>query len=277
MKIEKKHYEFFSQLIFKLSGMAYEEKDFYRLDGRLNSLAKKYKVENLDELIKLFNNPDQDKIKELINEATNNETYFFRDKKPFEFLTESFLPQLVERKPSGPVYFWSCACSSGQEVYSTLMSLHDKFPEIAKRLSFKATDISAEILEKARKGNYTNLEIQRGLPIKKLMKYFKNQEDSSWTFKDEYRKGVTYSEFNLLSPNFPLEKFDVVFCRNVLIYQNQENKNLILNKIYECLSEGGILILGAGESLLGIDHKFKHFTVNGYTVFQRLDSLSDVA
>lgn len=268
MKIENRHYNFFADLVFKLSGMHYQEKDYYRLDARIISLCKLHKLESVDDLVNLYQNPNSNLINDLINEATNNETYFYRDKKPFEFLVNHFIPQFLENSSTQNLSIWSCACSSGQEVYSTLMEIDEHFPHLLSSLNFDASDISRSILDKAESGNYTNLEVQRGLPIKKLMKYFENQKDSSWTFKEPLKSRVKFKEFNLISGNFPKACYDVIFCRNVLIYQNSENRQIILDSLSTTLKSGGIIIMGAGESLLGMKHNLSHYTVEGYTVFQ---------
>lgn len=266
--ISKQHYQFFSNLIFKLTGMVYEEGDYYRLDARLNSLKKKYNCSNFDELVNIFSSHDPQKEKELIIEATNNETYFFRDKKPFEYLT-TFYCEDKKAESDMSLKIWSSACSTGQEVYSILIQLMDECPEFIHGLEIDATDISQGALDKAESGNYSNLDVQRGLPIKTLMKYFKNEEDSSWTFKDPNKSKVQFSAMNLLTGLYKANYYDLVFCRNVLIYQNKQNKELVLNKIYDSLRPGGVLILGAGESLLGMSHNFESDNRSGAMVFKK--------
>jgi len=194
---------------------------------------------------------------------TTNESFFFRDIKPFELFREHVLPQLTKNRADRKSFrIWCAAASSGQEPYSLAITLKE---EAAKLTGWKTeivgTDISKEILEKAKSGLYSQFEVQRGLPIQLLLKYFQKQEDM-WQADAALRAMITYKEFNLLQDLTPLGKFDVVFCRNVLIYFDQETKSKVLEGISKQMPEDGILFLGGAETVLGISDKFK--PVTGY-------------
>lgn len=263
-------FKFFADYIYKHSGMVYTDKDYYRLETRLNTLVKTYEVSSVLDVYNLYRgrvSPDMHTI--LINLSTNNETYFFRDKRPFSVLTNDLLPKLMETRTIAPISIWSAASSTGQEIYSILMQIKDKIPALNGRLMIDASDISTEALTKAKKGNYNGLDIQRGLPITTLMKYFDQLEDESWQINQDILRTPNFFEFNLLSGTYPTLKYDLVFCRNVLIYQNMENKQKIINQLYDSIRPGGYLVLGNGESFIGIDTKFVRQTFDNLTVYVR--------
>ena len=269
MTIDNKIYKFFADIVFKKTGIYYPEKDYYRLDSRINRLVSNFDCANAEELYTLYTQnmtPAMETL--LIDLCTNNETYFFRDNKPFDAISKNIVPSLLESNPNGMINIWSCASSTGQEPLSVLMSIKENCPQVKNhQIVFEASDISTQALEKCRKGNYTNLEVQRGLPITLLMKYFDNEEDGTWTAKPELHKRVTYKSFNLLTGAYPVNKFDVIFCRNVLIYQDKENKDMIMHKLYNALKPGGYLIMGAGESMIGTTVTFEQESLSNMMVF----------
>ncbi|WP_127714832.1 protein-glutamate O-methyltransferase CheR [Halobacteriovorax sp. HLS] len=263
-------FKFFADYIYKHSGMVYTDKDYYRLETRLRSLVKIFEVEAVDDLYKKFQGPiSPDMHTVLINISTNNETYFFRDKRPFSILTNELLPIIMENKKMAPISIWSAASSTGQEIYSIIMQIKEKIPELIPRLVIDASDISTDALAKAKKGNYNGLDVQRGLPITTLMKYFEQQEDESWQIAPELSRIPNFFEFNLLTGSFPLMRYDIIFCRNVLIYQNMENKQKIVSKLYESLRPGGFLVLGNGESFIGLETDFQRETYDNLTVYAK--------
>jgi chemotaxis protein methyltransferase CheR len=268
--ISNEIFKFFADYIYKHSGMIYTEKDYYRLETRLNTLVKTFEVETVNDVYNMFRSkvtPDMHTV--LINISTNNETYFFRDKRPFSVLTDHLLPQIMETKTIAPISIWSAASSTGQEIYSILMQIKDKLPSLNGRLSIDASDISTDALKKAKSGNYNGLDVQRGLPITTMMKYFDQLEDESWQVNQEISRIPNFFEFNLLTGSFPVSRYDIVFCRNVLIYQNMENKQKIVNELYDSIRPGGFLVLGNGESFIGIDTKFIRETYDNLTVYKR--------
>ena len=269
--IDTKIYKFFADLIYNKTGIFYPEKDYYRLDGRLNTLIAHYGCKDARELYVMFTqNMTPDMERHLIDLGTNNETYFFRDNKPFTALTKDIIPNLAKENPGGMISIWSCASSTGQEPLSILMSIMENNPTLStSQLEIYATDISSKALDKCRSGNYSNLEVQRGLPITMLMKYFDNEEDGSWTAKKSLSSKIHYDEFNLLTSVYPQNRYDIIFCRNVLIYQDQENKDKILHKMLESLRPGGYFIMGAGESLIGTTVSMDQNTLSDMMVFRK--------
>ncbi|EQC49059.1 methyltransferase CheR, SAM binding domain protein [Bacteriovorax sp. BSW11_IV] len=264
-------YKFFADYIYKKSGMLYEKKDFYRLETRLKELVRIFEKNTVEEVYQMYQGtitPDMNAV--LINISTNNETYFFRDVKPFKTLTKGIMPELLEKHKNGMINIWSAAASTGQEAYSILMSIHEAFgDEILRRSQCEATDISTDALSKAISGEYNGLDVQRGLPIKSLMTYFEQLDGDRWRIKHNIHTKVRFGEFNLLTDFYQNQLYHIVFCRNVLIYQDKENKNKILNNIYKSLRPGGYMLLGSGESLIGMKTEFEKVDMEGMTVYRR--------
>ena len=189
---------------------------------------------------------------------TTNESFFFRDNRPFDQFKDIVLPHLLEaRAARKQIRVWSAACSSGQEPYTLAMILKEEADKLAGwNIEIIATDLSTEILDKAKTGLYSQFEVQRGLPITLLMKYF-TQEGEKWRIGDEIRKMVTYKPFNLLESPAQLGTFDVVFCRNVLIYFDQKTKGEVLERIAQIMPGDGFLYLGGAETVLGSSDSFE--------------------
>lgn len=269
-------YKFFSEYVKKHAGIIYSEKNYFQLDTRLDAIKKYFAIEGDDELLKMLNGRISNEMHMmLIDIATNNETYFFRDPKVFQVLEKKIFPQILKNKKQ--LNIWSLACSTGQEAYSILMSW-DKVPGSQQAvLQMQASDISPRVLKKAQEGVYTQLEVQRGLPIMDLMKYFKSEAENSWTVRADFRKMIQFGEFNLLSSAYPKNKFDIVFLRNVLIYQEVPKRKEIIEKVSQSLVPGGFLIMGNSENLLGITEKFSTEMIDGVTVFQIKDNKHKMA
>jgi len=253
--ISSQIYKFFSDYVYKNTGISYKEHDYYRLDGRFNVLIKHFNLKDVEELYQLYIQkitPEMHQV--LIDLCTNNETYFMRDLKPFKaFAKENFEYLREEFAGTGFYNIWSAACSTGQEPYSLIMAT-ETFgePSDVAKMRIDASDISSEALARAKKGLYTGLEVQRGLPANLLIKYFSQVEDN-WQLDSKLTSKVQFKPFNLLSGMFPRQQYHVIFCRNVLIYQEMENKKKILENIYNSLKVGGLLFMGAGESLIGLN------------------------
>ncbi len=269
--IKDEIFKFFSEYILENSGMVYLAADYYRLETRLNDLVRVFEVSSVDDVYQMYKKnitPDMKAV--LINISTNNETYFFRDVKPFTIFSKILMPELVAKTLYGPINVWSAASSTGQEALSILMSVKNLANDAEfSRLSIFASDISSVALAKAIKGIYNGLDVQRGLPIALLMKYFTQVENSNWQVSKELLSKIKFFEFNLLKDSFPMNMYHVIFCRNVLIYQKMANKDKILKNIYAALAPGGYLLLGNGESLIGIDSKFERVTVDNYTIYKK--------
>jgi len=211
-------FELFQTLLKQRSGLVLSKDKAYLLESRLMPVARKWGLKGLEELVRDVRSKRDEKVLKDITEAmTTNESSFFRDQRPFDQFRDVILPQfLTSRASTKKLRIWSAACSSGQEAYSLAMILKEEKAKLAGwSIEIVGTDISSEILDRAKQGVYSQFEVQRGLPIQLLVKYFQQKGDK-WQISDELRRMVTYREFNLLGDLGGLGKFDIVFCRNVL-------------------------------------------------------------
>lgn len=252
-------FDVYKDLLFKKSGLVVTPDKSYLLDSRLSPVAKKHGFASLDAMgVALRGIPPDPLVKDIVEAMTTNETSFFRDGKPFDIFKQTVLPHMSKtRGASRKIRLWCAAASSGQEPYTLAMVWKESqnlFPGWS--LEILATDISDDILALARKGNYSQFEVQRGLPIQLLMKYFK-QDGERWQISDELRKMVRYENFNLLESMARLGQFDIIFCRNVLIYFDEPTKKRILDSMSALLPKDGFLFLGGAETVFGITDKFK--------------------
>jgi len=258
VKIED--FDMFATLLKQRSGLVLTPDKAYLLESRLMPVARKWNLKGLVELATAVRGKREEPLLRDITEAmTTNESSFFRDQKPFDLFKGTVLPKLLEtRAGKRQIRIWSAACSSGQEAYSLAMLLKEEQLRIGGgwTIEIVGTDISAEMVQRARAGIYTQFEVQRGLPIQLLVKYFTQMGDK-WQLKDEVRRMATFREFNLLQDVSSLGQFDVVFCRNVLIYFDQATKAKVLSGIARVMPADGFLYLGGAETVLGITEQFK--------------------
>ncbi len=246
-------FQLFSTLVRDRSGLVLSEDKVYLLESRLVPLARQRGLNTLEDLANELRRGDE-KLKEDITEAmTTNETFFFRDNKPFDTFKESILPHLLEtRSAQKTLRIWNAACSTGQEPYSVAMLLKEEAARMAGwRVEILATDISNEVLEKAKSGLYSQFEVQRGLPIQLLIKYFQ-QMGEMWQIDSSIRAMVKFQKVNLLESLSMLGRFDVIFCRNVLIYFDHATKAKVLTEMHKIMARDGALFLGGAETVLGI-------------------------
>ncbi len=251
-------FEFVSQLLRKRAGIVLTGDKMYLLESRLAPLARKEGLPSIDDLIHVVRSRREERlINQLVDVMTTNETYFYRDRTPFDHLKEAIFPVLGQARKGNRIRIWCAACSTGQEPYSIAMML-DQNPQLTAGVPVEivATDISDRCLDRAKQGLFTQFEVQRGLPIQMLMHYF-TQQDDHWRISERMRQMVTFKKINLMEPNFSLGNFDVVFCRNVLIYFDGPTKATVLNRIAQCVNPGGFLMLGAAESLVGVTQSFE--------------------
>lgn len=251
--------DLFSSIVKKRSGLVVTPNKAYLLESRLLPMARKHGLENLEKLAAAVRASSPEDLLEAITEAmTTNETFFFRDTGPFDRFRENVLPPLLQSRATGKrLRIWCAAASTGQEPYSLAMILNEMAGQLAGwNVEIIGTDISNEALNKAKEGVYTQFEVQRGLPIQSLMKYF-NQEDGGWRINDSLRKMIVFKNFNLLDNFYQLGQFDIVFCRNVLIYFEQDDKAQILDRICKQMPADGRLFLGGAETVIGVTDKFK--------------------
>ncbi|MEO3429403.1 protein-glutamate O-methyltransferase CheR [Pelagibius sp. CAU 1746] len=252
-------FEFIAQLLYQRSGLVITQEKAYLLESRLNPVARKWSLDGFDPLIAaLRSNKDERLLVDVTEAMTTNESFFFRDNRPFDQFREIVLPHLLEaRAARKQIRIWSAACSSGQEPYTLAMILKEQAAKLSGwKIEIVATDLSTEILNKAKEGLYSQFEVQRGLPIQLLMKYF-TQEGEKWRISEEIRKMISYRPFNLLESPAALGTFDVVFCRNVLIYFDQTTKGQVLSRIAQIMPADGYLYLGGAETVLGISESFE--------------------
>jgi chemotaxis protein methyltransferase CheR len=252
--------EYVINLIRDNSGVVLTKEKIYLIETRFYPLMVKYKKNKIHEFIDFVRTSGNDALKrEVIDSLMTNETMFFRNSKPFEDFKDKILPYLLEqRQNTKKIRIWCAGCSSGQEPYSLAMILHEhKHLMQGWNVSIVATDISHGILEKAKSGKFTQFEVQRGLPITSLVKYF-DKSDNNWVIKDEIKDYVTFQYFNLLDDPVLFGGFDIVFCRNVIIYFSLEDKKRVLEGFKKVLKSDGFLILGGSETTLGITESFSH-------------------
>jgi chemotaxis protein methyltransferase CheR len=252
-------FEFICQILRERSGLVLTNDKAYLLESRLLPVARKWKLATFDDLVRIIRSKmDEAVIRDVVEAMTTNESFFFRDTKPFDQFKALVLPALLKsRAASRTIRIWSAACSSGQEPYSLAMILSEMAAQMSGwKIEIVGTDLSSEILNRAKEGMYSQFEVQRGLPITMLVKYFAQIGDR-WQINAKIRGMVQYKEFNLLQDPMALGRFDVVFCRNVLIYFDQPTKTRVLNSVSKLMPEDGFLFLGGAETVLGITDKFQ--------------------
>lgn len=260
-KIEPEAVSFFSSLIEKEIGIQYNEINRHLLENRLHDLAKALGFQDFSSFWqdlkgRTIRMSERDL---LLDMATNNETTFFRDMEVFDYFKNEFLP-----KHKSPILrIWSAACSTGQEPYSLSIALSEfKKNGTLGHYEILATDYSERVLQQAKSGIYSQLEIQRGLAPNFLSRYFDPSDGEKsnipkFRLKSEISSVVTFKRLNLLEPWNHRDPFNIIFCRNVLIYQDIENKRKIISRLADSLTPGGILVLGGAESLLGLSNDFE--------------------
>jgi chemotaxis protein methyltransferase CheR len=252
-------YDYLRKCLKERSGLVLSADKQYLVESRLLPVARKAGLANLGELVTALKIAHEPSLMTAVVEAmTTNESFFFRDKVPFEHFRLTILPALLAaRKNSRVIRIWCAAAASGQEPYARAMSLKEIEEEIAGwRIELLATDLSGEVLEKARAGLYTQFEVQRGLPIQLLIKHF-TQTGELWQIAPAIRAMVRYRQLNLLADFSQLGVFDLIFCRNVLIYFDQDAKIDVLNRLARVTAADGFLVLGAAETVVGLTDRFK--------------------
>lgn len=252
-------FSFISTMLREKSGLVLNPEKSYLLESRLTPIARTLGVADVDALVRELRTKKDPALQTQIVEAiTTNESFFFRDIKPFDLFRDHVLPHLLETRSAKKSFrIWCAAASSGQEPYSLVMTLLEQSTKLAGwKYEIIGTDISRNILKKAEDGVYSQFEVQRGMPITLLVKYF-DQDGDKWRIKSNVRQPVTYKYFNLLDDPTPLGKFDVVFCRNVLIYFDQKTKGEVLSRVANLMPDDGMLFLGGAETVLGVSDVFK--------------------
>jgi len=269
--VNPEQFRFFAEMVKSSSGIALSSGKEYLLESRLSELAKVLGLRDLDELYRQARFQITPKLKEQIIEAmTTNETYFFRDQHPFDALKTHIIPEILEKnKKMKSQKFWSAACSTGQEPYSIGMIIQEYFPILANwQVEITATDISQQAIQKGAAGRFTQVEVNRGLPITLLIKHFR-QQGAFWIVNEKLKGLIHFRQLNLLGPFTGIGTFDVIFCRYVLIYFEQETKRQILEKLIKALNPGGYLFLGATETPVGLPAAMKRVPVGRTACWQK--------
>ncbi len=254
MTREEEVYDYFRQFLLKRSGVNIEGNKNLLIDNRMKQILEAEKIPTLEKLMQAIQLEPTGRVAEkVVDLLTTNETSFFRDKYPFIALEKNLFPRLLEQNASSRgLKIWSSACSTGQEAYSIAMLIKDKFPTLhGWNVQIVGTDISRSVVQKATQGLFSHFEISRGLPPGYQDRFFNKLGDEQWQIKDEIKAMVSFSSLNLLESWKFNAPFDLIFCRNVLIYFDKEIKNTVLKKLYNVLAPNGFLVLGSSES--GID------------------------
>jgi chemotaxis protein methyltransferase CheR len=252
-------YDFLRKLLKDRSGLTLSAEKHYLVESRLLPVARKSGFTGLTELVQKLKGFNAEGLTtEVVEAMTTNETFFFRDKIPFDHFRECIMPNLqTVRAKHQRIRIWCAAASTGQEPYSLAMALKEMESRLdGFRVEILATDISTEVLEKAKAGIYSQFEVQRGLPIQLLVKYF-TKVGEMWQIAPDIRAMVQFRPFNLLHDFSRFGTFDFVMCRNVLIYLDQATKIDILDRIARVVAPDGYLVLGAAETVIGLTQSFK--------------------
>jgi chemotaxis protein methyltransferase CheR len=253
-------YDFLRKFLKERSGLDLSADKQYLVESRLVPLARKAGLSGIDELVQKIRNGSAALASDVVEAMTTNETFFFRDKVPFDHLRDVVLPELIQARASRrSLRIWCAAASTGQEPYSIAMVIKEMSAALAGwRIEIIGTDISQQVLEKSKSGIYTQFEVQRGLPIQFLVKYFK-QTGEMWQINPDIRSMIQYRPLNLLQDFSSMGKFDLIFCRNVLIYFDQDMKTQIFGRLAKCIEPDGFMALGAAETVVGLTDVFKPY------------------
>lgn len=250
-------YDYLRGFLKERSGLDLAADKQYLVEGRLMPLARQAELAGIGELVEQIKARNDGLSVALVEAMTINETLFFRDKVPFDQLRAAIVPMLMKRRADRKVLrVWCAASSTGEEPYSVAICLKEMAALLTGwRIEILATDLSQRVLEKAEAGLYTQFEVQRGLPIQMLMKYFR-QAGQLWQVNAEIRAMVQYRQLNLLKDFGQLGRFDIVLCRNVLIYFDGPTKRRVLGRLAEVMESDGVLVLGAAETVIGLGDAF---------------------
>lgn len=268
MLLNKKDFDILTGKIKDYSGIMIAADKEYLLESRLMPVVRKYGLDELASLVGYMQeNKDEALLIEIIESITTNESFFFRDFKPFEFLRDKILPEFFVKHPEKNRFrIWSAASSTGQEAYSIAMNILESSLCAGKKFEIIATDIDMNVIKKAREGAYSQFEVQRGVPINLLLKYF-TKEGDRWYIKDNVKQMVAFDKFNLLEQADKLGMFDIIFCRNVLIYFDEATKEKVLKNLAKTMYTHAKLFTGCSESLVGLNVPFQ--SIEGmYGVFE---------
>ncbi|MFA9461456.1 CheR family methyltransferase [Thiohalorhabdus sp. Cl-TMA] len=265
------YFDLLAQFLKKESGIILKPEKSYSLRSKLQPLAREWGYDGLNDLVthvyRERNNPEV--VDAILNALTIKETSFFRDSRPFEVMEKRIIPELAERRGDKELKVWSAACSTGQEAVSLAIALREVLPpERADRCMVVGTDVSDEAISRAKKAVYSELEMRRGASPEVRRRYFE-QVEGGYRPRPEILHMIRYREMNILEPDFPLSRFDIILCRNVLIYFDDEGKRKALETVHHRMANDGYLFTGAGEDAQRMDARFERERVDGVQCFRK--------
>lgn len=262
--LDPQEFDQFRQFLEDACGISLGDNKQYLVTNRIRRILEDNNIASFSELVRALKLGINRRLKDqVVDSMTTNETFWFRDIYPFDYLKNTLLPQLLAptSRMFGPVRIWSAACSSGQEPYSISMMVEDykrqAMGNLGRQVQIVATDLSATVLDQARRGEYDRLSVMRGLSAERLERYFDNPDPNIWRVKNYVKDRIEFRSLNLMDSYAALGKFDIVFCRNVLIYFSADLKRQILQKIHASLRPQGLLFLGSSEGLAGAGDLFE--------------------
>lgn len=274
-RISQDEFRLFSQFLEKNCGILLADHKQYLVQSRLGKIMQETALSSLSELVTRLERPGANQLKDKVIDAmTTNETLWFRDTHPYDILKNKLLPEMREKKRAQRLRIWSAACSTGQEPYSMSIII-DEFKKenpgvFTAGEEIVATDISTSALQQARAGEYEMLALGRGLDKTRMEKHFRSNPQGSWTVNPNIKSRIRFQSLNLLGQYGALGQFDIIFCRNVLIYFSSELKADILKKMHKQLNPGGYLLLGASESLSGLSDYYKMIHCRPGIIYQAI-------
>lgn len=273
MSVSQSEFNAFRQFLEKKSGIVLGDNKQYLVTSRLKKLLDEHEIKSLTELMSRFQAHSRSALQDKVIDAmTTNETLWFRDNYPFEVMKNKVLPELLQKQPNQRLRIWSAACSSGQEPYSLSMTMDEyeraNLGHAKASMQIVATDLSPSMLQACKTGEYDSLAIARGLSQERLQRYFDKTPAGRWAVKSAIKSRVEFRALNLLDSYAGLGKFDVVFCRNVLIYFSAEAKKDILTRMHATLKPGGYIFLGASEALNGLPELYSMVQCSPGIIYQ---------
>ena len=269
MSVAPADFDYVRKMVRERSAIVLDDGKEYLVESRLTAVARREGIASVSDLIKRLREAPQGPLQRLIVEAmTTNESSFFRDVKPYTALRQTVLPGLLRlRAAERSLQVWSCACSTGQEPYSIAMLLSD-FPELSTwKVRIFATDLSSEMVQRARAGIFSQLEVNRGLPVAMLVKHFEKR-GLEWHIRENLRRNLEFRELNLAGPWAGVPRPDIVMLRNVLIYFDMDTKRQILGKVRQLLRPGGFMFLGTAETTMNLDDNYTLMRADGAVYYQ---------
>jgi chemotaxis protein methyltransferase CheR len=255
---ESREYSILGELLYKRTGQRLLANRHWRIDTALRPVMRKHSIPDINVLADLIQTDAMPELAiEIVDAMLNNETCFFRDQANFALITGPVLDALRDRRQGQKrLRIWSAACSTGQEAYSLAMGLCENAEKWRDwNIQIIANDVSETAVARARSGRFSQFEIQRGLPVTMMLKYF-TQDGEDWIANEKLRRMIIFSQHNLVSNNSHLGQFDLILCRNMLMYLDETKRTSVLNSLSENLVSDGYLVLGASETVIGQTEKF---------------------